>query len=192
MKIISDTNLRNFDFWSGAASNAKELSYEQLDELEYILEEQYPEGITATELNDIMWFDFDAVKEWLGISDEYDESFSRRHSARKSKRTESVRRNRNRRRVESTRRTSKHNRINEDLYRGVKGVEFVWRGTQSDPLLKYKGKTFNYYDIEDALWDEFKEMTGSNSEDAFDRWIQRNPEEVTNYLDDAIYGGYGV
>lgn len=178
MIITSDINLRNFKFWSEAASHANELSLEQLDELENMLIDMYPDGMTDTELNDLMWFDFDTVKEWLGISDEYDESFSHRRSTRKLRKTE------------STKRISKRKKMKEDLYRGVKGVEFIWRGTQSDPLLKYNGKTFNYWDIEDALYDTFKEYTGKDSEEAFDAWIKRNPSEVTDYLDDVIYGGY--
>ena len=70
MKIYGEQNLRNFRFWSGAADNAAELSFEQLDELEAILEDIYPNGIDETTLNDIMWFDFDIVKEWLGIDNE--------------------------------------------------------------------------------------------------------------------------
>lgn len=73
MIIISDKPLRNFDFWSGAAENVKELSYEQLDELEGILEDMYPDGIDETQLNDLMWFEFDQIKEWLGISNIEDE-----------------------------------------------------------------------------------------------------------------------
>lgn len=68
MIITSDKQLRNFDFWSGATENVKELSYEQLDELEGILEDMYPDGIDETQLNDLMWFEFDQIKEWLGIS----------------------------------------------------------------------------------------------------------------------------
>lgn len=69
MIIILDKALRNFDFWSGAAENVKELSYEQLDELEGILEDMYPGGIDETQLNDLMWFEFDQIKEWLRIEE---------------------------------------------------------------------------------------------------------------------------
>lgn len=70
MKIFKEESLRYFDFWSGAKENAKELSGEQLDNLETILEDAYPDGIDATTLNDMMWFEFDTIKEWLGIEDE--------------------------------------------------------------------------------------------------------------------------
>lgn len=70
MKIFKEESLRYFDFWSGAKENAKELSGEQLDNLETILEDAYPDGIDATTLNDLMWFEFDTIKEWLGIEDD--------------------------------------------------------------------------------------------------------------------------
>lgn len=63
MKIFKEESLRYFDFWSGAKENAKELSGEQLDNLETILEDAYPDGIDATALNDMMWFEFDTIKE---------------------------------------------------------------------------------------------------------------------------------
>ena len=97
MRIYSDESLRNFDFWSGARSNAEELTYEQLDELESMLEDMYPEGMSATELNDLMWFDFDTIKEWLGIEDEdddFEESLKRRRMSAMRRRNESLRRNR--------------------------------------------------------------------------------------------------
>lgn len=70
MKIFKEESLRYFDFWSGAKENAKELSGEQLDNLETILEDAYPDGIDATALNDMMWFEFDTIKDWLGIEDD--------------------------------------------------------------------------------------------------------------------------
>lgn len=73
MKIYKEENLRNFEFWSGAKENASELTSEQLDEVENILEDIYPDGMSETEINDLFWFDFDTIKEWLGITDEEEE-----------------------------------------------------------------------------------------------------------------------
>lgn len=69
MTIIVDKNLRDFDFWSGGLSNAMELSYEQFEKVEDILEDMYPNGMTDTEINDLFWFEFDRIKEWLDIKD---------------------------------------------------------------------------------------------------------------------------
>ena len=62
MTIAIEKKLRDFDFWSGAATNAAKLTYEELDRLEEMLEawrEDDSEPWTATELNDTMWFNFE-------------------------------------------------------------------------------------------------------------------------------------
>ena len=72
MKIYNEITLanRNFEFWGSAKENAQSLTSGQLDTVESILEELYPEGISATQLNDIFRFDFDQIREWLGIEPE--------------------------------------------------------------------------------------------------------------------------
>lgn len=57
MKIYRDQSLSNFEWWSGAIANAREFTEDELDEIEPILESEYPDGIDETELNDIMWFE---------------------------------------------------------------------------------------------------------------------------------------
>ena len=73
MKVYSEINLRDFEFWSGAKSNAETLTSEQLDIVESILEDAYPDGMNETEINDFFWFEFDTIREWLGIKDEEEE-----------------------------------------------------------------------------------------------------------------------
>ena len=74
MKIISETSLAYFEYWSGAKDTAnriwEEKGKEGFDQLEAILEDIYPDGIDETQLNDLLWFDAETVYEWLGISDE--------------------------------------------------------------------------------------------------------------------------
>lgn len=70
MTIITEQSLRSFEFWGGAKDNADELTIEQFDELESMLDELYPDGMTKVQLNGLMWFDFDTIKNWLGIEDE--------------------------------------------------------------------------------------------------------------------------
>lgn len=72
MKIHEERSLRDFEFWAGGADNAKELTDEQLDQLELILEDLNPNGVSSTYINDLMWFDFDTIKEWLGIEEYID------------------------------------------------------------------------------------------------------------------------
>ena len=69
MKAYKEMNLRDFEFWSGAKSNAETLTDEQLDMVESILEDAFPDGMDVTQINDIFWFDFDTIREWLGIED---------------------------------------------------------------------------------------------------------------------------
>lgn len=73
MEIYAEKALRDFEFWGGADSNASELTDEQLDAVESILEDIYPEGMEESAINDLFWFEFDTVLEWLGMETEEDE-----------------------------------------------------------------------------------------------------------------------
>ena len=67
MRIYSEISLRDFEFWSGAKDRAKYLTSEELDTIEDILEEVYPEGMDETEVNDFFWFEDETLAEWLGF-----------------------------------------------------------------------------------------------------------------------------
>lgn len=67
MKIYKEERLRNFEFWGGAIDRANKLTFEQLDEIENILEEVYPEGLSETEINDLFWFEEYVISQWLGF-----------------------------------------------------------------------------------------------------------------------------
>lgn len=69
MKIYAEKSLRNFEFWSGAADTVKYLTLEELDTIENILEDSYPDGMDETEINDFFWFEEDTIAEWLGYND---------------------------------------------------------------------------------------------------------------------------
>lgn len=72
MKVYSEQSLRNFEFWSGAKETAKYLTAEQMDTVETMLEDLYPDGMSETEINDIFWFEEDTIADWLGY-DSFDE-----------------------------------------------------------------------------------------------------------------------
>lgn len=73
MKIISEISLRDFEFWSGGADRANNCSAEELDTLEQFFEETEPEeGWTDTDINDMFWFEFDTLAQYLGYKDEED------------------------------------------------------------------------------------------------------------------------
>ena len=72
MKIINDNlSLREFDAWAGA-KNTKEiiLDNNKEDDFDFMIEELYPDGLTETQLNDILWFEEDWICETLGIDNE--------------------------------------------------------------------------------------------------------------------------
>lgn len=67
MKIYYETSLINFKAWGGAVNTLNGLTFKQCNELEAMLEEYYPEGMSATQLNDILWFEEDWIAELLGF-----------------------------------------------------------------------------------------------------------------------------
>ena len=73
MKIYSE-DFSDYRPWSGAVETFERIEEEdKLDDLERLIDEVYPEGITVTGLNDLLWFDSEWVYEQLGIQDEEDE-----------------------------------------------------------------------------------------------------------------------
>lgn len=68
MKVTKEVTLDKFEAWSGAVDTKNALSDKQLQWLETMLEELYPDGMTATELNDFLWFGTDTIAQWLGFS----------------------------------------------------------------------------------------------------------------------------
>lgn len=71
MKVISEMSLTGFQFWAGAKDNANMLNYDELEQVGYMLEDIYSDGVEDTMINDLFWFEFNIVCEWLGL--EYDE-----------------------------------------------------------------------------------------------------------------------
>ena len=71
MTITYELDLNSFKAWSGAKETLERIQREgKCAELENVLEELYPDGMTETELNDLLWFDSESVYEWLGIRSE--------------------------------------------------------------------------------------------------------------------------
>lgn len=74
LKIICE--LGEYQPWLGAVETYNRIKDAgKLDDFEMLMEESYPEGMTMTELNDILWFEPEWVFEMLGMDngDEYDE-----------------------------------------------------------------------------------------------------------------------
>lgn len=67
MKIYREESLSNFEFWSGAISNAEEFTLEELDRIGEELEVENPDGMDETEINDLMWFEPEYLANLIGL-----------------------------------------------------------------------------------------------------------------------------
>ena len=65
MKVISEINLRNFNFWAEAKNHS--FTYQELKEIEYLLEDIYHDGIEDVQINDLFWFEEEFLCELIGL-----------------------------------------------------------------------------------------------------------------------------
>lgn len=71
LTITKTMSLEEFQPWSGAVDTMnKIIDAGKLDDLDFLLEDQYPEGIDETALNDLLWFESDWVLDQLGLKDD--------------------------------------------------------------------------------------------------------------------------
>jgi hypothetical protein len=74
MKTYNETNLVNFDAWSGAIETKNAIiDAGKENDFDNLIEELYPDGLSETQLNDILWFEEEWIFEMLGISEEEEE-----------------------------------------------------------------------------------------------------------------------
>ena len=67
MRLYAE-GISDFKPWSGAVSTWDELeTYDKIEELESNLDELYPDGMSETDLNDLLWFEPELVYEWVGL-----------------------------------------------------------------------------------------------------------------------------
>lgn len=70
MKYVVEESLSSFNAWSGGKDTVEELTDDQLDQVEQLIEDMYPdEPPTDTQVNDFLWFERDAIAQHLGFSD---------------------------------------------------------------------------------------------------------------------------
>ena len=73
MKIYKE-GIDNYEPWAGAVSRYEEIyNAGKLYELESLLEDAYPEGMSETDLNDFIWFEEDTWRDWLDMEEEEEE-----------------------------------------------------------------------------------------------------------------------
>jgi hypothetical protein len=72
MKTFNDnTRLVDFDAWSGAKDTKETiLNANKGEDFDNLIEELYPDGLSETQLNDILWFETDWIYQTLGISED--------------------------------------------------------------------------------------------------------------------------
>lgn len=80
------------------------------------------------------------------------------------------------------------------LWCGVPDVYFIWHGTWGDPEVMYKDKLFNLpMDVETPLYNYYCEYCKENgieeSDDGFAKYVEDNPDEVYEVLDNLIECG---
>ena len=74
MLIVEERGLAEFKAWSGAAETKERILEAGLEEeFERLIDDCYPEGISSTQLNDLLRFDSEWVYESLGMTEEEDE-----------------------------------------------------------------------------------------------------------------------
>lgn len=75
MKIVSEINLSDFNFWSGAKNLADKLTDDEFKLVENVLLDDSFNGVTSTEINDMFWFEPEKICDWIGLN--YNEVISR-------------------------------------------------------------------------------------------------------------------
>ena len=71
MEVFKEITLKEFDAWSVAVQTKENIiSENKAEDFELLIEELYPNGISETKLNDILWFEEDWIYEQLGMINE--------------------------------------------------------------------------------------------------------------------------
>ena len=72
--VIENETLENFQTWSGATATKNAIiNAGKEEDFERLIDELYPEGLSDTQLNDLLWFESDWIFEQLGITEEEEE-----------------------------------------------------------------------------------------------------------------------
>jgi hypothetical protein len=68
MRTYNETKLVDFQAWSGAIDTKNTIiDHDKQTDFEYLIDELYPDGLSETQLNDILWFEPEWIFEQLGI-----------------------------------------------------------------------------------------------------------------------------
>ena len=67
LRSYNEISLAEFEFWPEARERTDYLTSDELNRIEQILEQLYPEGLSEDELNVLFWLEEDTIAEWLGF-----------------------------------------------------------------------------------------------------------------------------
>ena len=94
-------------------------------------------------------------------------------------------------------RKMRRNRLRESdrWWCGIKGVKSIWHGEWSDPELEYDGMVVNEWDVQDWLWDDYKEECSENGIEpddnkGFDDYIASHGNDVKGIITDLYHGSH--
>lgn len=71
MQIIQEVAVQDFEAWAGGVDTLQTIIDNNMAvEFEQLIEELYPDGVTETQVNDILWHESEYVYDVLGIEEE--------------------------------------------------------------------------------------------------------------------------
>ena len=71
----------------------------------------------------------------------------------------------------------------ENHFYGIEDIQFIHHGDWNDPELIYHNHSYNYYLVENALWDLYREsIDGKPNENDFAIWVGENADCVRDIL----------
>lgn len=80
--------------------------------------------------------------------------------------------------------------MKNNYFYGIYGIRYISHGAWSDPELIWHGKSFNYYDVENPLWEcyteECMEANRESTEDEFAVWVKKNAYMAREYLQNLM------
>ena len=80
--------------------------------------------------------------------------------------------------------------MKNNYFYGIYGIRMIWHGAWSDPELIWHGKSFNYYDVEIPLYENYiEECTDLNikgNDEDFTAWVKRNAYKAREYLQNLL------
>lgn len=77
-----------------------------------------------------------------------------------------------------------------EYFLGIRGIQFIWNGTNSDPEIGYKGYIFNAWDVQEGVEEMYEsevECGMRRMRGGWQEWGARNPKAVKALLDDYIW-----